>query len=475
MEKIWEFIKKSVVYISVIFYLIYLTNLKWRYLTKFPGNKFDGIPYTIELISILTLLIVYFFIFIILFIREYKIDSKIRIFNNPAWAWISPKKIRYRYSEDYILFFYAIFITATLFSIAIPATWYFLDSSSNGCSDTNNNPLNLIHSEGIIISSVIIVFSVYTFLNTLILKNKELKIETLEQLFDYLNGKLSDSNKNWKNISSKFYYIFDFTAATGHYSDKKRFTEYAFYLRHFLIRENVTFKSIIYTKDKILEYFRDLIKKEDDYKSKVKQLNDKKDQIDSDTNLLAADKQVKINEIDQKLNEINQKIESDINETIVTANDVFISYLNAINTVRKISLFNTPPDTIQKSNKIKYRYYRTTGSYTPLPNNDICNYFKGNVDNLNDLTNPSLDTDHCLTNNLNHSKDRDDNFVIFSNEIGLTRFIVTNLFVVQFIADYKKGEKINKPAGYVSEDLSMIERYKNAFEVYIDNPSVTNS
>ena len=58
-------------------------------------------------------------------------------------------------------------------------------------------------------------------------------------------------------------------------------------------------------------------------------------------------------------------------------------------------------------------------------------------------------------------------FIHYTNEIGLTRFIVSNLFVIQFVASNNKNGKV--PAGYISEDITLIERYKNAFEEYMES------
>jgi len=55
--------------------------------------------------------------------------------------------------------------------------------------------------------------------------------------------------------------------------------------------------------------------------------------------------------------------------------------------------------------------------------------------------------------------------ILQTEEIGLTRFIVCNLFVIQFIATARDDKK-NVPSGYISEDLLVIQRFKRAYENY---------
>ncbi len=66
-----------------------------------------------------------------------------------------------------------------------------------------------------------------------------------------------------------------------------------------------------------------------------------------------------------------------------------------------------------------------------------------------------------------------ESFVYQIEDLGIVRFIVSNLFLIQFVA-VKKDGNIRVPAGYYSEDLSMIERYKNAFEEFRDHKILNN-
>jgi hypothetical protein len=228
------------------------------------------------------------------------------------------------------------------------------------------------------------------------------EIETLEELFYIIKEKLDDK-KIWGKYSKIFYYIFDYTIATGHYSNPSLYYKYAEDVRKFLEQYKVDFKGLILKYDKNLEYYKRLI--------------------------------------DGGRNRPEDELRIEAKRVLIEANDAFITYLN-----KTYPRSADKPEEIK--NKIMYQPYRTQSE-------SISHGFfrtKLGIDCL-----PATD-DYFIRNG---EALHEGSSIYQTEEIGITRFIVTNIFVIQFIATKEKSK--NVVTGYISEDLTTIERYKNTF------------
>jgi hypothetical protein len=316
-----------------------------------------------------------------------------------------------------------------------------------------DNPINFLYSQGAIVSFVVICLGFFTFTNTLILRSKhEREIETLDELLFLLQDRLSESNDkdDWARFSHKFFYVLDHTIACGHYSAPNEFKKYAECLRGFMKRYEVEFKGLVYTLEK---------NKNDAFKlmggDALTEAIVQAKQCLTDAIEQSKPKQ-EIDSLQANITVLQSKItalQTEIQTLLLKAHDVFLSYLN-----KTIYKDNGKPDRIM--NKIRYCPFRTASIEfsdpffeTVLRTNTLnAPPAAGRGTDADDPTLPTKDYEEMCA-------------VLQTDEIGLTRIIVCNLFVIQFIAT-AQADKKNVPAGYISEDIMVIERYKRAYDTY---------
>lgn len=343
---------------------------------------------------------------------ELEITPGVKFRHSEALYWWRLRNFAIRFSEiRFATCALALMITAYLFSIGIEFTAVLVGYiSSWNCIDNNDlkfNIVNLIHNEGIAITFVIGWLTAYTFLNTTVLRSqRETEVESLEEVFLRITKKFQELEERKKfglpDPIGLFYYVFDYTIATGHYSAPEEFERYAKSLRHFLHTHNVDFRGLVYEYEKAKDYY---------------------EALSQDCEDMGA----------------NHTWKSDPEYCVYDGNDLFFRYLNEYNT----------PDTQYVKTSLFYKAQMPEDKqilrdfYKSIPKNT--GKFEWNVSDL--LDNPVK------------------SMVLTCKEIGLTRFIVTNSFVISFIASKANGQG-NAPAGYYSEDIITIKRYKTAFLNY---------
>lgn len=392
-----------IIFFSISVLFIVKTIFLCDFVIDFPAKTYDSIPRRIEGVTALLAFFIYLGIMIYLFRREKKMDSDLKWRNSFSWYWFLVKPFLSRYKNvKFVVLFYSLMITCYIYSISIPITYSFIVYYNSEVTYLNN-PLSFFHSQGIIISFIGMFFVVFTFLNTIIIKVKyDREIETFEELFYIIKEKLGDK-KIWGKYSNIFYYIFDYTIATGHYSNPTLFCKYAEDLRKFLSHYRVDFKGLILNYDKNLEYYMRLI--------------------------------------DDGRNRPEDELRNEAKRVLIEANDAFITYLNKTywRAIEK-------PEEIQ--DKIRYQPYRTQSESLSHE------FFKSKL-RMDYL--PATDDDCIRRGEALYGRSS----IYQTEEIGITRFIITNIFVIQFIATKEKSK--NVVTGYISEDLTAIERYKNTF------------
>jgi len=304
-----------------------------------------------------------------------------------------------------------LFATSIIYFFGISLTLYFIQNSEI-VFVTENNDITFFFNEGIIVTTIVIVFTFWIFANTTITANRQIPFESLDDLIYYLSSTVDDgaSKLNWNRFNSNvFYYAFDYTIAIGHISDKQNFQKYLVFLYNLFHNYPVKFQAITYSKEKLLEKFENLYK---------------------------------------ILDENDRKI------YCIEANDETIFYLNNF---KEKKAGHKKSTSVFKN--IFYKCFRDGELEFSNP------FIKEEMEDFvynNKLCEPNKDKDNKdPVDKINSS------FIHYTNEIGLTRFIVSNLFVIQFVASNNKNGKV--PAGYISEDITLIERYKNAFEEYMES------
>jgi hypothetical protein len=125
------------------------------------------------------------------------------------------------------------------------------------------------------------------------------------------------------------------------------------------------------------------------------------------------------------------------------ATDLFISFLNT-----------KPNGTI-----LKYRPFRD--SSTDIEQQKANGLLRKIYDNVTLSANPADDVNKLKMADLTQEQ-QGVGVILPYFEMGLTRFIVSKDFLISFIASPIDG-KGNEPAGYYSEDIILIKRYKNTF------------
>ena len=420
----YHFIILTIFLFFIIFSLKSIFFFKDKYFLAFPCNMYNEVPRIIEGITAIFVIISYFGTMHYLFIREKRIDPQVKYLKSFSWCWFFLRPFLSRYKNvNYIVWLYSFMITSFAFSISIPFTYFFIVHYKSD-ADYANNPLIFFHSQGIFISFVGMFLVVSALLNTLILKAKyDREIETLEELFYILSERINKRNdKEWSKFANIYYYIYDYTIATGHYSEPNRFYIYAQELRYFLERNKVDFKGIIYEYENNLEYYKKLIDNGQGGKTK--------------------------------------EIDNEVINILFEANDVFITYLNKdyygrfrdLEPIKKNCSYKKQ-DPIRIIDKIMYQSYRK-GTALIRPG------FFRSILRVDSLEGPEKDEQV-----IKYSDSLFDGSSVYqTKEIGITRFIVTNLFVIQFIATREKSK--NVVTGYISEDITTIERFKNTFCEY---------
>lgn len=343
---------------------------------------------------------------------ELEITPGIKFRHSEALYWWRLKNFAIRFSEiRFATGALAFMITAYLFSIGIECTavlvGYISSWNCSGNADLKFNIVNLIHNEGIAITSVIGWLTAYTYLNTIVLRlQRETEVESLEEVFLRISKKIQELEERKKSglpdPIGLFYYVFDYTIATGHYSAPDEFQRYAITLRRFLHSHTVDFRGIVYEYEKAREYYASLCQ-------------------------------------DRENIGPNYEWTLDPDYCVCDGNDLFFRYLNEYDAPSteyvKTPLFYKAqmPEDMQ----IKRAFF------TSVPSEK--GGFNWEVPDL--VENP------------------DKSMIFRCKEIGLTRFIVTNSFVISFVASKDDGQG-NAPTGYYSEDIITIKRHKAAFLSY---------
>jgi hypothetical protein len=329
--------------------------------------------------------------------------------NCNSFRWYMPYTFFSRYKNiKYLTFLYALFCSFVVYCAGIIATTLIIHLHSHGKIQEGQYAFtNLIFGEGAIISFVVFVLSVYTLINTKVIKTqKEIEIETVEDLFDVFREKLNVNNKEyekkWSLCSDIFIYIYDYSTALFHTSDLNKFKQYRDLIIDFMKKYNVKYHALINNYERNFKY----------YKTK-KEFKNKGDEL--------------------------------IKQHLVAEQDFFLSYINKyLNDIEGKQLISFQPyDPEHNINQNTSALYR----------------------NKLDRENEVLKNHEIPDKNLFIANSRNESSVLFLEDLGLTRFFVTNLFVIQFVLG-KPDNKNPAPAGFMSEDITLIERYKNAFEEY---------
>lgn len=395
--------------ILFIFYSLKST-LFFDVILNFPDENYELLPRWIQGITAILSVVIYVIGVMILYFKERKIDPNLKLYQSYSWYWFFARPFLSRYKNvNFVVLLNSLMITCFLFSIAIPLTYFFISLCNPMTMDpVMNNPLSFLHNQGLIISFIAMFIVIYTFINTRILRSKyEREIETLEELFFILGEKLDPDNdkKYWGRFANIFYYVFDYTIATGHFSNPAGFQKYAVALRKFVERHKVDFKGLIYENQKNLNYYE-------------KSLENRTDLPDDAARKAEAEK------------------------LLLEAHDFLISYFNKVYTTSSGS-------TEEIQEKIRYQPFRAKKEDTKNP------FFK---DKLRIEEIPDKSQDQSV---LQQDEAYEQSSIYQVNEIGITRFILSNNFVIQFIAT--KKDNTNIATGYISEDINVIERFKTTF------------
>lgn len=342
--------------------------------------------------------------------------------------WFKPELLFYRYAHNNLITAgLALFIVSALFSFTIPATLLILENAGywnyRGNGNTSTFPESVLYDEGIIFVFFVSLIAIWTFLNTDILKARiEKPISDLGDLFNAINGILKqvldeivkNKGRTGHACPISFIYILDHSIATAHYSieiektrKKELYQEYRQLLRDLRKECDIMVRAVVYNKNILREeYIRDF--GNDD----IKNANLKNWDI-----WLVDSRDVIVDKF------LNVGAEDKITYNPMRENDETIYDIH--------------------NNEIEIIWSRTHNEEINLYNNV-----------KNELT------------NLDPGKK---SIILDTDEIGPFRFIVTDLFAVQFGARVKKdGFGRNVPIGYFTQDLNMIEKYKNIFEYYFE-------
>ena len=479
--------------------LCFLRNISWKWT-----------PCLLSLCAAVLVILIWFLWGIYLYSRErkfyinrhnvnanrnlayYVVNKVFSVWKNSSWGWIYPSILRSRYCGiKGSIFCGALFATLYLFSIGIwsitLAVKYVQQPGFNiiyvSCDDyqtvinPNNegklctvlinkdvNESNFLHNEGIIIVFFLSFLAVYTWLNTEIIKHRGFRsIETLDELLDTLTnglvgslgGRQNRRYSHWFKHSSVFYYVFDHTIAIGHLSsiNPEKFNSYAKALYEFLRQPiEISFKGIVSDCNSLYEHYKHLISNNpESFEGMPENADvDSKDNEDANT--------------------------AKILSKILEGHDFFIDYLNNNETISiqeedlKIHCHGHYHEKKEECDRILDD--NSQRNVYPAENSILVRDLFNNVV-FHGASEPKEHIDgikNSLKKSANDSpekvswEDSAKRQIICFEELGLTRFVVCNNFVLLFIAAKSEHFKRNVPAGFYSEDLVLIERFKTAFK-----------
>lgn len=324
-------------------------------------------------------------------------------------VWCVPNIFFSRYKNiKYLTFLYSLFCSFIVYCLGVVLTTFFIHLHSGGNIVSGDYTfMSLIFGEGAIISFTALVFTIYTLINTKIIKSQqETEIETVEKLFEIIYDKLSIINKKtekfWELCNEKFIYIYDYTTALGQTSDEIKFAKYRDTICEFITKYDVKYCALINNKEKNTKF----------YKNK--------------TQFIGMD-------------------DNKILQHLVKEQDFYISYINSkLNDKNKCLIYYQP--------------------YDPghIIDAHVDAFYSSRISCREDDTYKQYE---IFDKTIFIAQNKDASSVLFVDDLGLTRFLVTNLFVIQFVLGKGNNNK-PAPAGFISEDITLIERFKNAFEEY---------
>jgi hypothetical protein len=296
--------------------------------------------------------------------------------------------------------YYSLFLTCCIFIIGIIITIIFLKCVSiKFANDSTVNFTSFLTGEGTIISFIVIVISIYTFINSEIIKKQNEEISDMRQIYAIIQenldiSKIDDKSRLKIPGELNFMYIYDYSIAAGHTSNEQKFHEHRQKFIDILSNANPPIKlcAIVNSKSRNFDYYK--------------------------KNYFNVSQYTNNGVIN------NRKLANDVIKKLKEGHDSYICDLN--------NALNNPNSEIWCS-----PYYKCRS----------CMY------NINTITDINIRRELEEKNTIHCTK----------NGIGPVRFIVSNLFVIQFVAA-KSGESKRNPIGFVSEDITLIERYKQAFE-----------
>lgn len=267
-----------------------------------------------------------------------------------------------------------------------------------------------LYNGGIIVVFVFSVFAIWTFLitNSIRLMNGR-EIKTLDEIHNTLARELKEDN--FRHQRGKFIYIYDYSPATGHKSGQDSFTTYKEDMKDLFFKkaDELNFKVIMLERDTLKNsYMKDF-------------------SITSD--VAGAD--------------------------ILTAHDVFLHNLNQFAIAKgNFKILFKPfilADINDESRIYKSDSERKVASDELTDMNDL---YKERIRDLKAIISEPIFRKHL----------KNENLVLYTRELGLTRYIISNNFVIQFLAYHTDGNGHNAPIGYLFTDLLAIGRYKSAYD-----------
>lgn len=434
--------------IQIIFnmpWVLIFTTLIFRYFyfdIFWQLNEYISLPNNLAIIfAVIQYFIWFFYGYYLYSHHEYRFAGNGGFSKSVGLWWIDHKTFINRYSHAKLApFWYSAFLTSAIYSIGISLTLAALEilRTMNFKSLTDGiNVVTYIHTPGTIVTYIIAIMGINSLVNTEIIKRKMYRpIEQVTELLDTLTYEVrsegyTDDGKpiypRLKKYGDLFFYIFDHTIATGHISvpERKRFTQYVNALGNYLANNDVKFRGIVYDR-KILDGL---------YTKLLKRMTDNPDSV-SDSDIL--------NRIIDSHDAMICKLNRIIRDKNGTDNDKFVKYVKQWENVDELDAKLT---------------------CTWLYDGEITNHIKTSIDSEKKEFTESQNIISNVRDIQAASEKKAGGVIVPVLELGLTRFIVSNTFLIQFIAT-KSDHKGNLPAGFYTEDIILIERYKSAFEDY---------
>lgn len=169
-------------------------------------------------------------------------------------SWLWPLRIHKRYQIQRRVLLGACFWSFFMVSIAL-----FLAIILLNILNLQMEINKLIRSPGILYALIALFFTVYAFLNTLIIQQRQRQeIGSFSQLLDELCEKFREwDNMNDEEKKKKFFFIVDYTPAIGSISEPKQYCRFANRLLN-ITRSSVQTKVVCYPKDLIAHFHKQL-------------------------------------------------------------------------------------------------------------------------------------------------------------------------------------------------------------------------